>query len=183
MWGSMPLKIRSTTVITIFTLCKGCTHSHELWFHHSSATRKSPFYQICTSFCVWPRDHYKTFQWFWLPRNVHTEVSPPVWASQPTRNPLLCLMGFGHRSFTHTFPRFNQRSFTEHPSSFAITASPHIWFVREDQPLPHTMPGHSHIGSRLYCFHGWSLHEPILRFGYDKKPKGSSIALDKALNY
>jgi hypothetical protein len=19
----------------------------------------------------------------------------------------------------------------------------------------------------LYCFHGWSLHEPVLRFGYD----------------
>jgi hypothetical protein len=32
------------------------------------------------------------------------------------------------------------------------------------------MPGHTHIGSWLHCFHGWSLHEPVLRFGYDNKP-------------
>jgi hypothetical protein len=28
------------------------------------------------------------------------------------------------------------------------------------------MLGHTHIGSWLYCFHGWSLHELVLRFGY-----------------
>jgi hypothetical protein len=33
--------------------------------------------------------------------------------------------------------------------------------------LPHTTPGRTHIGSWLYYFHGWSLHEPVLRFGYD----------------
>jgi hypothetical protein len=33
--------------------------------------------------------------------------------------------------------------------------------------LPHTTPGHTHIGSWLYCFKGWSLHELVLRFGYD----------------
>jgi hypothetical protein len=31
----------------------------------------------------------------------------------------------------------------------------------------------------LYCFHGWSLHEPVLRFGYDNYPQASSIAPDK----
>jgi hypothetical protein len=28
----------------------------------------------------------------------------------------LCLMGFSHPSFTHTFSWFSRRSFTEHPS-------------------------------------------------------------------
>jgi hypothetical protein len=28
-------------------------------------------------------------------------------------------------------------------------------------------PGHTHIGSWLYYFRGWSLHELVLRFGYD----------------
>jgi hypothetical protein len=29
------------------------------------------------------------------------------------------------------------------------------------------MLGHTHVGSRLHYFHGWLLHEPVLRFGYD----------------
>jgi hypothetical protein len=43
-------------------------------------------------------------------------------------------------------------------------------------------PCHTHIGSWLYCFYGWLIHEPVLRFGYDDKPQISSIASDKALN-
>jgi hypothetical protein len=34
--------------------------------------------QIYTSFSVWPRDHYKTYQWFYLACNLPTEVSPVV---------------------------------------------------------------------------------------------------------
>jgi hypothetical protein len=56
------------------------------------------------------RNHYKASQWFHLARYIPTEVSPPMWASHPTRIPLLCLMGFSHRSITHTFPRFSHRS-------------------------------------------------------------------------
>jgi hypothetical protein len=43
------------------------------------------------------------------------------------------------------------------------------------------MPGRTHIGSRLYYFHWWSLHELVLRFGYDNQPQASIIALDKSL--
>jgi hypothetical protein len=43
------------------------------------------------------------------------------------------------------------------------------------------MPGGTHIGSWLYYFHGWSLHEPVLRFGHDNKPHASSIASDRSL--
>jgi hypothetical protein len=25
----------------------------------------------------------------------------------------------------------------------------------------------------LHYFHGWSLHEPVLRFGYDNKPEAA----------
>jgi hypothetical protein len=32
-------------------------------------------------------------------------------------------MGSSHRSYTHTIPWFSHRSFTKHPSSFAIVAS------------------------------------------------------------
>jgi hypothetical protein len=44
----------------------------------------------------------------------------------------LCLMGFSHRSFTHTLPRFSHHSFIEHPSGSTITTSPHIRLVRQD---------------------------------------------------
>jgi hypothetical protein len=65
---------------------------------------------------------------------------------------------------------------------FAIAASPHSGLVRQDETQPHTTPGHTRVGSWLYCFHGWSLHETVLRFGYDNKPQASSITPDKALN-
>jgi hypothetical protein len=39
------------------------------------------------------------------------------------------------------------------------------WYAKLGSP--HTTPGRTHRGSWLYCFHGWSLHEPVLRFGYD----------------
>jgi hypothetical protein len=77
-------------------------------------------------------NHYKTFQWFPQACNVPSEVSPPLWASHPTRSPLLCLMDSTHHSFTHTFPRLSHRSFTEHPSGSVITASPHSRLVHQD---------------------------------------------------
>jgi hypothetical protein len=43
------------------------------------------------------------------------------------------------------------------------------------------MPDRTHICSWLYCFHGWSLHEPVLTFRYDIQPLASSIAMDKSL--
>jgi hypothetical protein len=33
------------------------------------------------------------------------------------------------------------------------------------------MPGCTHVGSRLHYYHGWSLHEPVLKFGYDDYPR------------
>jgi hypothetical protein len=62
------------------------------------------------------------------------------------------------------------------------SVTPHSQLVCQELSLPHTTSSLTHIGSWLYCFHGWSLHKPVLRFGYDNKPQASSIAPDKALN-
>jgi hypothetical protein len=45
------------------------------------------------------------------------------------------------------------------------------WLVRQDYSLPYTGPGCTHIVSWLHYFHGWSLVEPVLRFGYDNNPR------------
>jgi hypothetical protein len=56
----------------------------------------------------------------------------------------------GVHSLTHSLPtRQIARESTQ-------SASP---IVMPNLVLPHTTPGRTHIGSWLYCFHGWSLHE------------------------
>jgi hypothetical protein len=47
---------------------------------------------------------------------------------------------------------------SQEPRSIRTTG----WYAK----LP-TTPGRTHIGSWLHCYHGWSLHEPVHRFGYD----------------
>jgi hypothetical protein len=126
-------------------------------------------------------NHYKFVQWFYLAYNVTTEVSPSMWVSHSLRSPILCHMGSSHHRCTHTTPRFNHRSFTEHPSGSVIAASPYNRLVRKDYTLSHTMSGHTHIGSWLYCIHMWSLNESVLKFRYDNKPQAFSIAPDKSL--
>jgi hypothetical protein len=49
----------------------------------------------------------------------------------------------------------------------AITAPPNIPVVLPRLNSTTYCDRTYHICSWLYCFHGWSLHEPILRFGYD----------------
>jgi hypothetical protein len=41
-------------------------------------------------------------------------------------------MGSSHHSFTHTIPLFSHHSFTEHPNSSAIIASPYRQLVYQD---------------------------------------------------
>jgi hypothetical protein len=121
-------------------------------------TRKFPFYQIYTSSSVWPRDHYKVVQWFSLVYSVPVEVSLDV-SVQITKGPLLrCVVLRRVHSLTHSFPT------RRIPRESAQSAPP---IDTPNQVLPHTTPGRTHIGSWLYYFHGLSLHEPVLRFGYD----------------
>jgi hypothetical protein len=62
------------------------------------------FAKYTISFGVWPRDHYKAFQWFPLACSVPTEVSPEVLV-QITKGPLLCCVVFRRvQSFIHAFP-------------------------------------------------------------------------------
>jgi hypothetical protein len=102
--------------------------------------------------------HYKVVQWFSLVCSIPTEVSPEV-SVQITKGPLLrrVVLRTVH-SLTHSFPA--RRIPRESTQSAPPIGTPN-WV------LPHTTPGHTHIGSWLYYFHGWSLHEPIHRFGYD----------------
>jgi hypothetical protein len=137
---------------------------------------------IHTSYGVRPGDHYKTFQWFHLACNVPTEVSPPVWALHPPKSPLLCLMG----SAVATLPTPSHGS--------AIIVSPNIPAVCHHsfptQPVgtprlastTYYSRSYPYMLSWLYYFHGWSLHESVLRFGCDNKSQASSITPDKALN-
>jgi hypothetical protein len=56
---------------------------------------------------------------------VPTNISPPMWASHPTRSLLLCLMGFSHLSFSHTSPTkwFSYLSFSTHSIGMPRLAS------------------------------------------------------------
>jgi hypothetical protein len=104
MWGSIPLMTMSTAIITVLHSAEVVHIPHEQWFQHPSVTRELPFCQIYASFDVWPRDHYKAFQWFHLACNVHAEVSPEV-SVQITKGPLLCHVVLKRvHSFTHSFP-------------------------------------------------------------------------------
>jgi hypothetical protein len=97
-----------------FILCRGCTHYPWvviiLGYLNTRCTDEHPY---TLRRCV-PGNHYKIVQWFHLACNVPTEVSPPVWASHPSRSPLLCLMG----SAIAASPTPSHGS--------AITASPNI---------------------------------------------------------
>jgi hypothetical protein len=85
----------------------------------------------------------------------------------PTQKPPLVPCGFQPSQLYPHHPTVPPSQLHQTSQRFAISASPHSRLVRQDKTLPHTMPGHTHIGSWLYCFHGWSLHEPVLRFGHD----------------
>jgi hypothetical protein len=89
-----------------FTLYKCCTRSP--WVTIILCSRIPVVRMECpyTLLRCALENHYKTFQWFHLTFNVPTEISLLVWALHHTKIPLLCLMGFSHHSFTHTFPRF-----------------------------------------------------------------------------
>jgi hypothetical protein len=78
---------------------------------------------------------------------------------QIPKGPLLrCMVLRRVHSLTHSFPS------RQIPRESTQSAPP---INTPNYVLPHTTPGHTHIGSWLYCFHGWLLHEPVLRFGYD----------------
>jgi hypothetical protein len=99
-----------------FTLCRCCTRS--TWVTIILGSRIPVVwteYPYTLLRCVLG-NHYKSFQWFHLACNVPTEVSPLVWASHPTRSPLLCLMGSSHHSFTHINPWFSYCNFTKYPN-------------------------------------------------------------------
>jgi hypothetical protein len=115
-----------------FILCRGCTRSPWvviiLQKPNTHCTNERPY---TLPSCVLG-NHYKTVQWLYLACNIPSEVSPSVWASHPPRCPLLCLLGSGCHSCTHTTPRFSHHNFTEHPSGSAIVGSRHNRLVRED---------------------------------------------------
>jgi hypothetical protein len=105
MWGSMPLLTVSTTVITVFHSAEVIHIPHEYWFRHPSATRKSPFCNVYTFYGVWPKDHYKAFQWLHLASNVPTEISPEVLATtKPSRAPSCALWVLNTTKPTHLQP-------------------------------------------------------------------------------
>jgi hypothetical protein len=102
--------------------------------------------------------HYKVVQWFSPVCRIPAEVSPEV-SVQITKGPLLCHVVLRRvHSLSHSFP--TKRIPRESTHSAPPIGTPNL-------VLPHTTPGRTHIGSWLYYFHGWSLHEPVLRFGYD----------------
>jgi hypothetical protein len=102
--------------------------------------------------------HYKVVQWFSLVCSVPAEVSLEV-SVQITKGLLLRHVVLGRvHSLTHSFP--TRRIPRESTQSAPPNGMP-------NEVLPHTTPGRTHIGSWSYYFLGWSLHEPVLRFGHD----------------
>jgi hypothetical protein len=102
--------------------------------------------------------HYKVVQWFSLVCSIPTEVSPEV-SVHITKGPLLRRVVLKRvHSLTHSF------STRRIPRESTQSAPP---IGMPNKVLPHTTSGHTHIGSWLYYFYGWLLHELVLRFGYD----------------
>jgi hypothetical protein len=104
--------------------------------------------------------HYNAFQWLPLVCSIPIEDSPEV-SVRITKGPVfLCIVFRRGHSFTHSFPtRWIHRESTLPAPSIGMP----------NKPLPHTTPGHTHVGSWLHYFHGSSLHESVLRFGHDDK--------------
>jgi hypothetical protein len=147
MWVSMPLMTVSTAVIIVLHSVEVVHVPHASWLSLDSEYSLYWRAPLHTSE-VWAR---KSLQGCSI---VSSNLECTHW-------------GFSCHSYTHTIWQFSHRSFIEHHSGSAIVGSLHNRLVRQDWTLPHTMPGHTHIGSWLYYFHGWSLHELVLRFGYD----------------
>jgi hypothetical protein len=119
------------------------------------------------------------FQWLHLVCSIPTEVSLEV-SVQITKGPLLhyvVLMRVHY--FTYSFP--TRQIYRE-----STLPAPPIGM--SNKPLPHTTPYRTHVESWLHYFHGWSLHEPFLRFGYDdyhrlRKSTGQSLELSKSTEH
>jgi hypothetical protein len=102
-------------------------------------------------------NHYNVVQWFHLACNLPAMVSlkmlTPTKPPRATSCAFWCWLQPTQTFSTRRIPR--------------ALLNPHHQLVHQDKFLPHTMPDQTHIGSWLYCFHGWSRHELVLRFGYD----------------
>jgi hypothetical protein len=134
----------------------GQTYSHFLW-------------------CEVRRSHYKAFQWLPLSCNIPTEVLPEVLAmTKPPSVPSCVLWVLSTTKPTDLQP-VGLSSNTIHTTSWYIKTS--LYHILSSWLYyfmgGHTEPGHTHISSWLYYFHGWSFHEPVLRFGYDNKPEAA----------
>jgi hypothetical protein len=147
----------STAVITVLHSTKVVHIPYESW---SSLIAGHPLYRWVPlhTFEVCAKTTLQGCSVAFPSCSVPTEVSPEV-SVQITKGPLLCHVVLRRiHSLTHSFP-------TRRIPRESTQSAPPI-----DMPnlvLPHTTPSHTHIDSWLYCFHGWSLHEPVLRFGYD----------------
>jgi hypothetical protein len=102
--------------------------------------------------------HYKDFHWLNLVCSVPAEVSPEV-SVQTTKGPPLAPCG--SQECPLPYPLIPNHT---NPMSLIKSAPP---VGMPNYPLPHTMSSRTHVGSWLHYFHGGSLHESILRFGYD----------------
>jgi hypothetical protein len=102
--------------------------------------------------------HYKDVQWFPLACNLPAEVSSEVLV-QNTMGPLFrCVVLRRVHSFTHSFPA--KRIPRESTQSTTPIGTPRLDSTTYcARSYPYRL--------MLYYFQGWSLHEPVIRFGYD----------------
>jgi hypothetical protein len=142
----MPLITVSTTVMTVL-------HSAEV----VHIPHESRFSWVAT-FGVFVRTSLQGFLRTSSNLTVPAEVSLEVLV-QITMGPPLTPCGF-RRVHSSTQSFLTRRIRRESALPAPPISTPNYF-------LPHTMPGCTRIGSWLYHFHGWSLHELILRFGHD----------------
>jgi hypothetical protein len=89
-----------------------------------------------------------------IPAEVSLEVSVEITKGSLLRHVVLTRV----HSFTHSFS-------TRQICRESTLPAPPIG--TSNKLLPHTTSYRTHVGSWLHYFYGWSLHEPVLRFGYD----------------
>jgi hypothetical protein len=157
MWGSMPLMIMSTTVVIVLHSTEAVHILHESWPSCIAGYSMYRWAPLHTS-RVGVEHHYKAVQWFHLACSVPAEVSPDV-SVQITKGPPLVSCG-SHESLL-LYPLIPNQTDPKRVHSIRTTD----WHAKPGSTIYYTWSYPYKIW--LYYFYGWSLHEWVLRFGYD----------------
>jgi hypothetical protein len=120
-----------------------------------------PQRHIHTSFGFRLGDHFKAFQWLPLACNIPTKVTPELLATTKPPGPPPVPYG----CWLQPNPYINIQMAWAPTQSTPLVGMPRL--------VPTTYWARPYPYMLMVVLHGWPLHEPVLRFGYDNKPEAT----------